>query len=236
MRWVNCIADGGLANRSFACNTNSGSEVLVCSYQTDAPILNVTGAELTVDVHADAAALPLWWQFKNTGTCRGPALGMNMVANPNWVNCVDQWSGQATGGIGLYGIGFIAPDMARIRAVGAVPAASIFDVFPGTEYFVANITISHIRTVGAGACTGCSTPACALFANLVITTSGGTGDRTFTQPKDGASSHWVGWQSGVPNNPQIVCDADGCNYHFTCIIPPVAGRASTWGALKSLYR
>jgi hypothetical protein len=236
LRWANCIADGGTPNRSFACNTNTGVEVLVCSYQTDATILNASGAELTVDIHADASALPLWWQFKNTGTCRGTALAMNLVANPNWVNCVDQWNGQGSGGIGLYGIGFIGPDMARIRAAAAVPISSLFDVFPGSEYFVANFTINHTRTVGAGACTGCAIPACILFAKLVVTTNGGAGDRTFTLPRDGANSHWVGWQSGVASNPVIVCDADGCNYHLDCILPPVANRTTGWGALKRLYR
>jgi hypothetical protein len=236
LRWANCIADGGTPSRSFACNTNVGTEVLVCSYQTDAPILNASGAELTVDIRVDAASLPLWWQFKNTGTCRSSALTMNLVANPNWVNCIDQWSGQASGGIGLYGIGFIAPDMARIRAAAAVPVSGLFDVFPGSEYFVANFSINHTRTVGTSACGGCLMAACVLFAKLVITTSTGAGDRTFTQPKDGANSHWVGWQGGAAGTPQIVCDADGCNYHFSCTVPPVANRAASWGALKSLYR
>ena len=236
LRWSNCIADGGTGNRSFACNANAGVDVLVCSYQTDAPIVNVNGAELTVDIRVDASALPLWWQFKNTGTCRNTALAMNLVANPAWVNCVDQWGGQAAGGIGLYGIGFLAANMARIRAAAAVPLSALFDVFPGNEYFVANFTISHTKTVGTGACSGCTTRACILFAKLVVTTSGGAGDRTFTQPKDGNVSHWVGWQGGVASNPQIVCDADGCNYQFGCIVPPVATRAASWGALKDLYR
>ena len=71
VRWANCLGDGGTSNRAFACNTNAGSERIVCSYQTDVVIPNVSGAEITIDIRANAASLPLWWQFKNAGTPAG---------------------------------------------------------------------------------------------------------------------------------------------------------------------
>ena len=236
LRWSHCRADGGTQNRSFACNTNLGSERLVCSWQTDATIANVSGSEVTVDVRADASALPLWWQFKNTGTCRLTALGMNLTADDSWTGCVDQWSGLASGGIGAYSIGLLAPNMARIRAVAAVPQSALFTVEPGIEYFVCNFTVSHVKTMGSGACGGCTTPVCLLFAKLVVTTPVAANNRVFNTPADGASSHWVGWQGGVAQNPRIVCDADGCNYHFGCWVAPVSTRGSGWGAVKALFR
>jgi hypothetical protein len=236
VRWDHCRADGGTQNRLFACNTNSGSERIVCSYQTDAPIVNVSGAEVTLDLRADASSLPLWWQFKNTGTCRAQALGMSTTADGAWVGCLDQWNGQATGGIGAYHIGLLAPTMARIRAAAAVPQSALFTVEPGIEYFVCNFSVSHAKTVGSGACGGCTTPLCLLFANLVITTPVAANNRVFNTPQDGVSSHWAGWQGGVARDPNIVCDADGCNYHFGCWVAPVTARSRGWGALKELFR
>jgi hypothetical protein len=236
LRWNQCAADGGIKNRVFACNTNVGSERLVCSYETGTTIAQVSGAEITVDIRAASTSLPLWWQFRNTGTCRVSSLALNFTADPNAVNCVDQWSGQASGGIGAYQIGLLAPNMARIRAAGAVPQAALFQVDPGIEYFVCNVTVNHQKTVGAGACSGCVTPVCVLFASLVITTPVAADNRTFTTPRDGNSDHWVGWQGAVAQSPHVVCDQDGCNYQFGCSASPVATRGSTWGALKSLYR
>ena len=235
-RWNHCAGDGGATNRVFACNTNAGSERLVCSYQTDATITNVSGAEITVDIRTASAALPLWWQFRNVGTCRVSALSMNFTADASWVNCVDQWNGAAGGGIAAYHIGLLAPNMARLRAAGAVPQQALTQADPGTEYFVANFLVNHQKTVGTGACSGCTTPTCILFAQLRITTTVAANDRTFTTPRDGNHDHWIGWQGAVAQSPQIVCDQDGCNYHFGCSASPVRASAPTWGALKSLYR
>lgn len=236
LRWNHCAGDGGVANRVFACNTNSGSERLVCSYQTDAAIANVSGAEITVDIRTTSAALPLWWQFRNTGTCRVSGLSMNFTADANWVSCMDQWNGLASGGLGAYNIGALAPNMARIRAAGAVSQQSLVAADPGLEYFVCNFVVNHQKTVGTGACTGCTTPACILFASLVITTPVAANNRTFTAPLDGNHDHWVGWQGGVAQSPHIVCDQDGCNYQYGCSASPVPTATATWGAVKSLYR
>jgi hypothetical protein len=208
----------------------------VCSYQTDATIADVSGAEITVDLRADASALPPWWQFKNTATCRLTSLGMTTSADPAWTGCVDQWNGQAAGGIGAYSIGLLAPNMARIRAVAAVPSSALFTVEPGIEYFLCSFSINHTKTVGAGSCAGCTTPMCLLFANLLVTTPVAANNRVFNTPQDGVSSHWAGWQGGVAENPRIVCDADGCNYAFDCWVAPVATRTKGWAAVKALFR
>ncbi len=236
LRWSNCAADGGIVNRVFACNTNAGNERIVCSYQTDAPIVDASGAEITVDLRADAAALPIWWQFKQSGTCRLNSLSMNLAADPLWVNCADQWNGQASGGIGAYNIGLLAANMSRIRAAAAVPQSALFTVLPGTEYFVVNFIVNHTKTVGTGSCAGCTTPMCILFAGLLITTPVAANDRLFNTPLDGNHDHWVGWQGGVAQSPRLACDSNGCNYEFGCSVSPVPTRHSTWGAVKSLFR
>ena len=236
MRWTQCAGDGGPSSKVFACNSNVGVDRMVCSFVSATPIADVSGAEFTLDIRTDSNSLPLWWQFKNIGTCRNNALGMNVIADPAAIVCEDAWSGQAFGGIGAYNIGQLAPNMARIRAAAAVPQAALLQVAVGIEYFTANFTVNHLKTVGLGACTGCKTPACILFAELVITTAVAANNRVLNVPKDGNNSNWIGWQGGAADTPRIVCDTNGCNYEFGCSVPPVSVRPSTWGAVKSLYR
>src|SRR2546429_236082 len=70
VRWNACFGDGGLANRSFACNTNNGSQQLVTSFVLGAPVSQVGAVEVNLDVAVAGATLPAWWQFVNAGSCR----------------------------------------------------------------------------------------------------------------------------------------------------------------------
>src|SRR6185369_14145491 len=74
IRWDNCYADGGVMNKSFACDTNTGTELAVMSLQLEAGMDPVSGMEIRVSLKAAAPDLPAWWQFKNTGSCRQASL------------------------------------------------------------------------------------------------------------------------------------------------------------------
>jgi hypothetical protein len=52
-----------------------------------------------------------------------------------------------------------------------VPQADQFAVTPGHEYFAIALVLRKIRTVGTGACGGCSTPVCVGFGALRLTSS-----------------------------------------------------------------
>src|SRR5262245_31288330 len=89
LRWDTCLIDGGVQNRSFACDVNTGLETLAGSFKLGADFGQVSGNEIVVEIASAGAALPAWWSFKNVGTCRQGALGMNFTPNGLEVDCPD---------------------------------------------------------------------------------------------------------------------------------------------------
>ena len=224
VRWNLCLGDGGVANKNFACNSNSGTNTAVGSFELGEDILQASGNEIVIDI-ATAGPVPAWWQFKNVGTCRSTSLGLNGI-NPAAVNCPDWASGQSAGGIGAYNIGIAGPNTARIVAALAVPASALADLFAGQEYFSYNMTINNAKTVGTGSCAGCSVAACIVFNSVNVTTQVPANDRKLSGPTNGTDSNFCTWQggAGTDSNRGVGCPA------------ATPTRNSTWGKVKSLYR
>jgi len=226
LRWQNCLGDGGTPDRSFACDTNSGANVLVSSFELAQPILQASGNEIVIDLASAGPALPSWWAFKNVGTCRQTSMSMSAVGSQTAIACADWASGKASGGVGAYFIGQFGPTTARLVMATAVPASALADLVLGQEYFSNSIIISNAKTVGDGACAGCTTPVCLVFHSLKVTTQVAANDRTLTTPTNGTDSFYATWQGGAGARSRL---GTGC---------PAATptREATWGAVKSLYR
>jgi hypothetical protein len=227
LRWNACLGDLGVLNKNFACNTNSGSDVLVCSFVPPVDILQASGQEITIDLVTEGASLPEWWAFKNVGTCRQAALAMNLAISPAAVNCTDWANGAGVGAIGAYKIGALTPNSARITAASAVAVEAIAFLSAGTEYFSANFTINHSKTVGTGSCAGCTAGACIVFRADKVTTPVAIHDVLITGATNGTDSFFATWQGGTVTS--IGGVTLPCPY-------PVPTRHSSWGALRSLYR
>ncbi len=225
LRWNACYGDGGVLNRTFACNTNTGSNTLVGSFEMGADLHNVSGLEIVVDLASAGATLPAWWQFHNAGTCRTSALNVSGVAPITAVNCVDWANGFAAGGLAAYNIGQNGANTARLIAAFAVPSANLQDLFAGQEYFAFNAAINNTKTVGTGSCAGCSTPVCLVLNSIRVVTAT-TGSVTLSGPANGFDSDFAAWQGGVG---VVVGSRTGC---------PQATRVTnrTWGLVKTLYR
>ena len=228
LSWSRCLGEGvGTQNRTFACDTNDGTEVLVGSFVLDQPITQVSGNEIYIHLISQDDPLPAWWDMKNAGSCRTTSLTFNTTEDPSDVVCADWAQGVSHGGIGSYttgtpgSMGTIDPSLSpRHRAVIAalaVPVDSLKDLQPDREYFSFNLVIDHAKTVGTGACGGCSGGVCLVWTSLNITTPvlannvyfyGGT-----TPGSDMA--HWQG------------TGAD-------CLLVPV--KSKTWGEVKAMYR
>ena len=224
LSWNNCAGEGtGANNKTFACASNNGTNVLVTSFTLDSDVGQVNGNELVLDVLTNQPSIPDWWAFRDLGTCRQSSLSANMLANAGDVVCVDWGAGQSAGGIGAYSqeLGTIDPGLTaqhrRIKIAVAVPVSAVTDLLANTEYFSCNVTINNLKTVGATACAGCSLPMCVVFNSLNVTTVGGAND-TFIGAAASAGSNIVTWQGAGPN-----CQA-------------VPTRNVTWGAVKALYR
>lgn len=80
LRWDNCYGDGDVWNKNFACDTNSGSERLVCSFELDQPIADVFSVETILSLSAASATLPAWWEYRTINTCRQTSLAVSLSA------------------------------------------------------------------------------------------------------------------------------------------------------------
>lgn len=63
LAWNACSAEGGVQSKTFACNSNSGSQSALASFSLDDAESTFVGVEAVVDVQADADSLPNWWKF-----------------------------------------------------------------------------------------------------------------------------------------------------------------------------
>jgi hypothetical protein len=218
LRWNDCLGDAGAQNRTFACNTNLGGanvHALVGSFVIDAELAEVNGNELVLDLVAMSPTLPEWWMFFKAGFCRQTSL--TIASHTLGTNCPDLFDGVASMNLFDYGVDFKGPATARIKAVNAVPGASIVTLSAGQEYAIARWIISNQKTVGAGSCAGCDIQVCLSFNNALITTNGDLNNTTVDTPTV-AGSNQVTFQGTAVD----------------CSIVPT--RNTTWGAVKSLYR
>ena len=238
LSWDHCVADGRVANRAFACDTNEGSDVLVFSYDPSEARTTVSGVEATVHIQSSSGVMPSWWFTRSSAPagCRAGGLTLDVSPGPP-SDCIDPYLGLASGGIGAYVADDIGPGSWTLRLAMAVPSASAWAIAPGTEYFAFRLVLHHMKTVGG--CAGCETPMCLAFGKATLTGpvladmltmyAGGTGP--------GGGNCTVTWQGAYVNGyvsrldrvvdfAELLCLHDGSS----------PTRSSTWGALKALYR
>lgn len=244
LRWDQCYGDGGVQYKNFACDTNTGSERLVGSFELDSVIPGVTSLEGYVSLGSTTTSLPAWWAFNAPGGvtgCRGTALSVSLVAPAAAANCADWAAGQAAGGLAAYIFRFPDPNRALIK-LGAGLSAPL-DLGPGQEYFAFSIVLSHSRTVGTGACAGCLEPMCVILSDIVIYPGQGPTVH-LSNGANYAGSRFVSWQEGYPLDIVHRCTSTLLGMFcynpystFDCVIYDVTRpRGSTWGEVKALYR
>lgn len=162
LRWGTCE---GTANRNFACDRSTGSEVLVASFSPPGGITELTGIEGYLRVTTADGKIPAWWQMFDRSSCRPTSITMQADVSDQ-LDCDDPWEGQGMGGIARYmQNGSNGVDV----LVGiAIPQNAKHPLSAGRTYAAFKLVINHQRTSGAGACAGCETPACITFERMVI--------------------------------------------------------------------
>ena len=227
MRWSFCSGEGtGTQNRAFACTANTGTNVLVLSFELANDVAQVSGNELVLDFLSQSATMPAWWDFKNAGTCRTGSLAVNVGFDANNVVCVDWAQGLSGAGLGSYNtgtpasMGTIDPSLAnqhkRLTMALAVPPSGLQDLVTATEYFSCNVTINNQKSVGTGSCAGCTEPICIVFNSLNVTTPV-LANNVLIGNASTAGSNIVTWQGTGPD----------------CSVVPT--KNVTWGQVKALY-
>lgn len=236
LSWDHCFADGQVVNKSFACGTNLGTEVLDLSFESPVAASDRIGVELTLHLASSDGTLPDWWHVNGVGACRSTALTFSII-DPGSVGCEQPIPalGGAGGVADLVPLS-VTPAVWRLRAVVAVPSPTPFSVGPGTETFAMQLIVRNIRTVGTGSCAGCATPICIGFgsANVVELTSTNPIFITAGGPNTGGGPANVTWQGAYTSHYSFF--GSGVFADFSCApTKPVAVRGSTWGALKAMY-
>ena len=225
LRWNHCFGEGsGVASKNFACDTNSGFEELIGSFAIGENMVNVSANEIVVEVTTaypywgqpglpTPPPLPEWWKFRNAGTCRQFALTGVFAADAANAVCQDWGAGLEIGGLGAYAIDYYGQGTARIAISVAVPADAMQSLSAAIEYYSFTLRISHAKTVGTGACGGCTTPLYLVFNRINVVTDTLANNRLYAGPLNGTDSNFASWN-----------------------LSPVPTRSATWGVLKSLYR
>lgn len=239
LKWNACHADGGVSARSFACDTNSGTETLVCSMVLDSDLAGITGVEARIVGQSASGAIPAWWTFVSAGSCRRTAMSFEASPAGPIAGCPSPFPVAAAGGIGSYTTDYPSAGGIQIRTACGVPAGSEGTVTAGQEYFLFALTISHAKSVGTGSCPGCADPMClaiGLVALTMVSPTPAVELPTNFLPID--QGHLVSWQNSAPGavyafqiNPPL---GHEIGYAMTCDAVTPA-RRSTWGAVKALY-
>lgn len=211
-----CAADGGASSSTFACNTNSGSEVLFASVVLPADMPLFLGTTALIDVTVEAPTLPDWWQTA-VGQCRANAIGMSFDPLTLGTACDAIWG--TTPNLAVFQLQqyLHAPNMVRLNGGAAVQAGQELALVADgtTELNVARVVITHAKSTGVGACTGCEVGACIVLQECYLQQPAGNPLYRLTTP----ISNVVTFNGASP-----LCAG----------ATPTQNR--TWGAVKGLYR
>jgi hypothetical protein len=229
LRWNSCQ---GTANRSFACDRSTGSELLVGSFSPPNGVSQLSGIEVILSFGAADGTLPSWWQMFDVGSCRRGAISSSFDMSDQ-TECDDAWNGAATGGmvdaaqtlVSRYDVG--NPSGIEMCIAAAVPPSMIQPVSSGRQYAAFKLIINHSKTNGA--CAGCDVPMCITIDALRLTqpgkpqSDGNPGTENYVDMTDGIStmsgqSQVATWQGGTSS-----CGAG-------------SSKASTWSQLKARFK
>jgi len=234
LRWDNCLGDGGTYNKVFACDTNSGEDVLVGSFRLDQTTDNVTGFALVVSIRTIEPALPSWWQSQ-TGGCRAGSVSVSFASPAASAACADLLADNPM--TNAFAYLYFGPDYSQLRILRQMPAGSLgFTIPGGQEVFAFRVRIGHERSAGAPDCPGCLTPACLALSWVEVDRTAGFGfSRVYGSETPGNGSN-VTWQPGaVAKTVTIFSTGQPIGADVECrSVTPALPR--TWGTIKALYR
>ncbi len=179
------------------------------------------GAQGIIDIQTmDAGTINDWWRGD---TCR-PA-GFVCAADATMGGtCPTLWDTNPGAGANLgvlYGAEGAPANRIRMELGQVLPSISVYDLTGDgvTELSVFKYTVTKVKSVGTGACTGCATGACLVLQEINLQTLTDTPD-TFLRLTTPITNNFINY-----NN-------------FTGVTCPdaVPTKNRTWGAVTALYR
>jgi hypothetical protein len=244
LSWDRCFGDGQVKYKTFACNTNVGSETLVATFEVASELPGAYGLDFYMDFRSASAIMPAWWEFKNAGACRISSLSEPSASPPPGSASCAAWADPALVGGGLSTYSVLETDHRYLVGLLAVPIQNLVTLHPGQEYFAFSLTINHLKSIGTGSCAGCLEPVVIYLSSINLYQAGTTGYALrMWNGANYSGSQWVSWQLGYPLDPTFHCTSmsgGGCYHPYWQydVVPYSATSAhpTSWGLLKSLYR
>jgi hypothetical protein len=211
----NCTALAGPKNKNLNCASTTQSSTIVASLAVPTDIPNVIADAGILDMQVgppDPLNMPDFWEF-NSGGCSGTANLTYSADFSAFSDCVDLWFGLASGGGQYGGVGGPTPDgsRARIKWSWFTTPGDARLLAGGAEHYISRMLLRNTRAL---ACTGCTTPVCAVYNEDKISDLGGN---TYT-----ITGFDYLWFNDATN-------ASGCP-------GATPTRNQSWGQVKSLYR
>ena len=236
VRWNACYGDGGTTSRSFACDTNSGSEQLACTFILSSPVAGVYQMDAFVRFSFAGTTLPAWWQFRTPGSCRTASLTASTLPPVGASSCID-WADGARDGLLTYATTALGPNTTQLELLSPVAPVTAYDLVAGQEYLALTAVINHQKTVGTGACGGCTLGGCMGFVAVKLIRTPPPAPNVAPPPDDVLIApdvlldQVVTWQGGegiaIPNYL-------GMSWTYCPGATPARNR--TWGGVKAMYR
>jgi len=222
--WNDCGSFGG-QDRTIACTTNNGANIIVASLVATAGLDSVAAAVGVVDLTSALDPLPSWWDLQNGTGCRPSSASAIFAGFPGTGNCADYWNGQALGGYDYVTANVFdntasasPTNHARFRCVCAEAFSATAPMDIGIEYYMFEMSINNAKTVNSS-CTGCLVPVCLYFNSLECDQPDSHAVVPVFTAAPAGGRQFVTWQGGAGAN---------------CASVPTRNR--TWGQVKSLYR
>ena len=240
LRWDSCWGDGGADSRSFACDSNAGSDVLVFSAISQNAIPDLNGAIVSLAIVPAGGVLPSWWSFE-AGQCRHlvpPVVIIDTHAPTNAEQCFDPWASLAPSSIAPAALTPSAPGGIAYDITCALPGTGTVAVPGGQELFLVRMTVTHGGTAGAGACAGCLTGCCLGVSRVRLTRPGSESALTLVGGLPGTHGDTVGWQTSGDALSGVLALSDTYGYYtdFTTCSTSTEAHRPTWSQVKRLYR
>jgi hypothetical protein len=214
-----CYPGNPVSATTFACDTDGpeGDRVVTVSFTPGAAIPDVIAVEWSISGQPDFDSpweLPDWWRLEPGGCRAGKVSFYATPATGPTATCADWTEGRAV---------FMAPSVYQFDArvirfdLGcAIDASDPASVVAGQEYYAGGVTILNGRTVGTGACAGCSTGMDFMLSTLAVTGLSGMRDEYHEWNYPGSPHPYV---------PHLFWNSTS-----------TPTRNTTWGQVKGLYR
>lgn len=234
LSWDRCAGDGRIVDRTFACDTNTGIETFVGSvvFRDGVGRDSVLGFAAYVDISPAASLVPSWWTTRSA-ECRPYALLPDWSGLAGASQCLP-WFGDGTP-LGVSGI-LSSYDRLVLQIAWLLPSGQQADLLPAREYSLFRVRLSHAKSTGTGACSGCTVPTCIGFGRLDL-------DYVPPGPREviaGVGLNTLTWQGGYVADYPTQAWPQPPQYSYvnvlSCTTAPVPTRGRTWGLIKTLYR